>query len=413
MTTPIEPPTRALETVAARAGREPHGHGALCAPIAQSTTFSQAPFFASSGASPPEFTYSRAANPTVAALEEALGALEDAPPAVCQRSGMAAITTLLLATLECGDRVAIARSAYGGTVRLAREVLGPLGVDADFFAPSDPGAVTRVLGRGPALVLLESPGNPTLEVADIAALAARAHDECGALVAVDATFQTPCGLRPLDLGADVTVHSTSKFIEGHGTAIGGALLSRDRALLDRLRRITKSTGCAQAPLDAWLTLRGVKTLPLRFERQCRSAEEVARWIDACGSALDLRYPGLASFEGREIAERQHLRGQDGAPLHGAIVTFELGGGLGAARAFLGALELVVPAEHLGSAETLATHPATMTHGDVPPKLRAEAGVTDGLVRLSIGLEAPADIIADLEGAFAAARAARFRGVRSA
>jgi len=403
----------ATATTAVRAGRTPDPvSGAVVPPLAQTSTFAQnrarlaAP---PAAAAAQEFTYTRAANPTVAALEEALGALEDAPPAVAVRSGMAAITTLLLAFVETGDRIAIARTVYGGTVRLANELLVPLGIEPAFFDPTDERAVEDALAGGPRVVLLESPGNPTLELADVADLAARAHDACGALVAVDNTFQTPIGLRPLDLGADVSLYSTTKFVEGHDATLGGAIVTRDVRALERLRRVAKSIGCIQAPLDAWLTLRGITTLPLRFERHSESAASVAAWLEQDARARAVRHPSLASFPQRDLAERQHLAGARG-PLHGGIVTFEAPGGAEGARAFTDALRFVIVAENLGAAETLVTHPATMTHPDVPSDLRAEVGVTDGLLRLSVGLEDPADITRDLaRGLEAAAAAARLNG----
>lgn len=401
--TPTSPDSRdrfpsggpSLATRCVRAGRVPDSDfGSLVPPLHQTTTYAQSALGEHGG-----FTYTRAGNPTVAALEEALGALEDAPPAVAAKTGMASITTLFLALLEGGDHVAIARAVYGGTVRLANEVLDPLGIEATFFDPGDPDDVAAVLSRGPRLVFVETPANPTLDLVDIAAMAGAAH-EAGALLAVDNTFQTAVGLRPLDLGADVSIYSTTKFIEGSGATVGGALVTRDGVLLERLRRITKSIGCAQAPFDAWLTLRGLATLPLRFEQHCENARYVAEALESLEGALDVRYPALASFSQRALAERQHLAGRRG-PLHGGIVTFEIAGGYEAARAFLGALELVVLAENLGTPETLATHPASMTHPDVPEAQRRAAGIEDGLVRLSIGLEDPSEIVHDLKRALRA------------
>ena len=405
MVPPVPPPSTenrpraaspALATRCVRAGRTPDAtFGSLVPPLHQTTTFAQSALGEHGG-----FTYTRAGNPSVAALEEALGALEDAPPAVAAKTGMASITTLFLALLEGGDHVAIARAVYGGTVRLANEILDPLGIQATFFDPDDPSDVTAALARGPRLVFVETPANPTLDLVDLAGIANAAH-EAGALLAVDNTFQTAVGLRPLDLGADVSVYSTTKFIEGSGATVGGALVSRDSALLERLRRITKSIGCTQAPFEAWLTLRGLATLPLRFEQHCENAQYVAEALESFDEAVNVRYPGLESFPGRELAERQHLFGKR-RKLQGGIVTFEVAGGFDAACAFLGALELVVLAENLGTPETLATHPASMTHPDVPEAQRHAAGIEDGLVRLSIGLEDPAEIVSDLKRALTVA-----------
>lgn len=386
-----------------RAGRTPDpAFGSVVPPLYQTTTFAQSGLGGDRG-----FTYSRAGNPTVSALEEALGALESAPAAVCQKSGMAAITVLFLSILEGGDRLAIGRTVYGGTVRLAREILDPLGVETTFFDPENPEEFAAVLEAAPRLVFLESPANPTLDPVDIARIS-RAAKAAGALVAVDNTFQTPVGQSPLELGADVSVYSTTKFIEGHNATLGGSLVSRSGPLIERFRRLTKSLGCTQAPFDAWLTLRGLTTLPLRFEQHSKSAQRVAEALESLSigpapRAAGVRYPGLDSFPGRELADKQHRDGPSGK-LHGGIVTFEVPGGFGPACAFLRNLEFVMVAENLGAPESLATHPASMTHPDVPLEQRQAAGITDGLVRLSIGLEDPADVIADLTQALTAAAA---------
>ncbi|MEM6570363.1 MAG: aminotransferase class I/II-fold pyridoxal phosphate-dependent enzyme [Planctomycetota bacterium] len=399
MTAPSPSASTSLLTRCVRAGKAPDPTtGSVVPPLHQTTTYAQDGLGGDRG-----FTYSRAGNPTVAALEEALGALEDAPPAVCHRTGMAAITTLFLSVLEGGDRVAIARAVYGGTVRLAREILDPLGVEPRFFDPNDPEDVAETLAWQPRLVFLETPANPTLDLVDVARIAGAARD-AGALVAVDNTFQTPIGLRPLELGADVSVYSTTKFIEGHDATLGGALVTRDQGLIERFRRITKSIGATQAPFEAWLTLRGLTTLPLRFEQHCENALRVAEALEAHDAATAVRHPGLESFPQRDLAERQHERGRR-IQLHGGIVTFEAAGGYDAAVRFLGALELCLVAENLGAPETLATHPASMTHGDVPPEQRAAAGITPGLVRLSIGLEDVDEVIRDLTRALDAAGAA--------
>ncbi|MEM8710053.1 MAG: aminotransferase class I/II-fold pyridoxal phosphate-dependent enzyme [Planctomycetota bacterium] len=404
---PIAPATTSERTAYVRAGRCPDPTtGAVVAPIHQTTTFAQSGLGGDLG-----FTYSRAANPTVATLEAALGELEGAPPAVCHKTGMASITALFLALLQGGDRVAIAQAVYGGTVRLAREILDPLGVEAHFFDPTDPASLESALAQSPRLVFLETPANPTLELVDIKAVAGRAH-LAGALVAVDNTFQTPYGLQPLELGADISVYSTTKFIEGHDATLGGALVTRDAALLERLRRITKSVGSTQSPFEAWLTLRGLTTLPLRFEQHCENAAEVASALESHAAALDLRHPSLKSFPQRELADRQHRQGRRVA-LHGGIVTLRIRGGFDAAVRFLDRLRLVLVAENLGAPESLATHPASMTHGDVPKSQRAAAGIDESLIRLSIGLEDPADVIADLTQALDAALELTTDGARSA
>jgi cystathionine beta-lyase/cystathionine gamma-synthase len=215
----------------------------------------------------------------------------------------------------------------------------------------------------------------------------------GVRVAVDNTFLTPALQRPLDLGADLTVYSTTKHIEGHSTALGGAITSRDEALLERLRFIRKCTGSIQSPLGAWLTTRGVKTLPLRMRAHSENAQRVAEWLGAQPIVKRVHYPGLAGFPQAELARRQHLG------FHGGVVTFELLGGAEAGRTVLEGVQLCALAEHVGTVETLLTHPATMTHADVPAEQRRATGLDDGLIRLSVGLEDPRDVIADLSQAF--------------
>ena len=377
-----------IETICSHAGQGQPPGGPLVAPLVQSTTYCQ-------GNSPPEHAYSRVSNPTVAELERTLGLLEDAPPAVCFGSGMAAETALLLTLLRAGDHVVCGRAVYGGTTRVLQQLFAGLGVESTFVDATHPALVAQAVRPETRLILAETPANPTLELTDITAIASIARN-AGALLAVDNTFLTPLLQQPLDLGADASVYATTKFIEGHSVALGGAVVSRNGALLDRLRFIRKSTGGIQSPFNAWLTLQGIKTLPLRIERQSRSAETVARWLSAQPGVVRVLHPALDTFAQRELADRQHL----GA--HGAVVSFELEGGVDAGRAVLETVSLCRVVEHVGSVETLLTHPATMTHADVPPDQRARAGISDGLLRLSVGLERPEAIIEDLARAIGAA-----------
>jgi cystathionine beta-lyase/cystathionine gamma-synthase len=374
-------------TLAVRAGRRPDPTtGALVPPIVQSTTFAQAAI-----GSPGAHTYSRASNPTVAALEEALGALEDAPPGVAFASGMAAIAALVLTVARAGTEIVVSDPVYGGTVRLLRDVLARWGVRARFMDPREPEALGEAIGEATALVLVETPANPTLTLVDLEA-AARTCRARGVPLAVDNTFLTPLVQRPLDLGADVTLESTTKYCDGHNVTVGGVLVSRDRGLLERLRLTRKTVGSIQSPLDAWLTLRGLTTLPLRHARQSRSAAAVARFLSAQPRVVRVLHPSLPGFPQRELALRQHGEGDD---RHGAIVAFEVEGGEAAARRLASRLTLATLAENLGAAETLLTHPATMTHPDVPEAWKARAGITGGLLRLSVGLEDPSDLLRDL------------------
>lgn len=357
--------------------------GALINSITQSTTY------LTGGA----HAYSRVSNPTVNALEHELGALENAPPAVTFSTGLAAETALFLTLLKQGDHAVIGRGVYGGTVRLFRQVLSHLGIESTFVDTADPRFIGQAIKPNTKLVLIESPTNPTLELADIAAIAGVTRAR-GIKLVVDNTFLTPVIQRPLDLGADICVVSTTKHIEGHSTALGGAVTSRDEAFLERLRFIRKATGAIQTPFQAWLTSRGIKTLPLRIRQHSENALLLAIALSRNPALTRVNYPGLTSFPQRELAQRQHTDAE-GRTYHGGVISFELEGGIETGREFLKHLTLCKLVEHVGSVETLVTHPATMTHADVPREQREAAGITDGLIRLSVGLENPKDVLVDL------------------
>ncbi len=380
------------QTLACALGQPVGAAEALVTPIVQSTTFTRSGTH--DGA---EHQYSRVSNPTVSALESALARLEGAAGAVAFATGLAAETALLLALVRAGDRVVCGRSVYGGTTRLLREILEPLGVEAVFVDASNPEAIDALVDERTRVVFVETPANPTLELTDVRA-AALSAGRVGAALVVDNTFLTSVIQRPLGLGADASVYSTTKFIEGHSAAPGGAVVSSDEALLERVRRVRKSTGAIQTPLHAWLTLQGIKTLPLRIARQSRTAAALARELVGLPGLKRVVHPALEGFGQERLACEQHLGG-----LHGAVVTIELDEEACDVRAFLGALRLCRLAEHVGSVESLVTHPATMTHADVPAGQRRAAGLSDGLVRVSVGLESTSAIAEDLTRALAVSR----------
>jgi len=365
-------------------------YGAILPPIYQTTTFRYAKV-----GEDQEFSYSRVGNPTVKALEDRLGTLEGVPTALCFSSGMAATATLCLALLKAGDRVVCSEVVYGGTFRFLKDVLANFGVHSDFVDTSQPSALAAALKEPTRLVLLETPANPTLKLTDIEACASIAHEH-GALVAVDNTFLTPVLQRPLDLGADLALYSTTKYVDGHNAAVGGAICTRDEQLHERIAFLRKAQGTIQSAHNAWLTLQGVKTLALRLERHGTNALEVAEKLERNPLVSRVHYPGLSSFPQRELARQQQLNG-------GGVVSIEVSGGLREASAVMGNLKLVTPAEHLGAIESLATHPATMTHQSVPDEVCEQLGIGDGLIRLSVGLENPEEIVADVEQALIAAR----------
>ncbi|HEX9710221.1 MAG TPA: PLP-dependent aspartate aminotransferase family protein [Candidatus Thermoplasmatota archaeon] len=380
-----------IETLAVHAGRRSDlATGAVLTPLHQVTTFARAGVGVEGG-----YTYSRVSNPTVTALEERLAALEGGEGAVAFASGIAAIDAVFR-RLSAGDHIVLSDMVYGGTVRLLRDVYARHGVTFSFADASKPGGVARAVRPATRLVLIESPANPTLKLADIRAVA----QECraaGVPLAVDNTFLTPYGQRAIDLGADLAIHSTTKYLEGHNATVGGAVVVRRGAdWLEPLRLLRKCAGTIMAPFEAWLTLRGTKTLAVRLDRHAASAQVVAQFLEGRPEVRRVNYPGLASHPQRALAARQQRHG-------GGVVSFELAGGLPAVRRFADALQVVTLAENLGAVESLLTHPATMTHAAYTPQERDALGVTDGLLRISVGLEAEGDILEDLERGLRASR----------
>ncbi|HEY7704934.1 MAG TPA: PLP-dependent aspartate aminotransferase family protein [Acidimicrobiia bacterium] len=363
--------------------------GAILTPIHQATTFVQPSVeeYMALG-----YSYSRAGNPTVAALEEKMMVLEGGAGATAYASGMAASVAVMLAFTSAGDHMLVSDVVYGGTYRFATKILSRFGVEPEFVDTSSPKAVSTALRPNTRLVFTETPANPTLKLTDIAAISAIAHD-AEAVHAVDNTFLTPYFQRPLELGADLSVHATTKYLDGHNATIGGVVVAGRADLHDQLKFVQKSAGSIMSPFVAWLTLQGIKTLSERMNRQSATAMEVARFLEGHDKVSIVGYPGLESFPQCELAGRQ-------ATGFGAMVWFEVEGGIEAGRQLMKLVRLWTLAENLGSVESLITHPVTMTHGDISPEERARVGITDGLVRLSVGLEDVEDLIEDLDQALA-------------
>ena len=402
MGTAVQQLTESFDTLALHAGAvaDPTT-GALLTPIYQTTTYRQEAVGKDKG-----FTYSRSANPTVSALERRLAALEGADYCTCYATGLAATTVLCLALLRKGDHVVASQAVYGGTVRLFNQVLAPFGVTAEFVDTADEAGLRKAVTTRPArFVFIETPANPTLKLTDIE-LAARIAHEAGTLLVVDNTLLTPALQRPFELHADVVLHSTTKFIEGHNATVGGALITRDPELHERFSFTRNAIGAIQSPFPAWLTLQGVKTVGLRMAQHSENALQIARFLETHPRVTKLLYPGLESFPQFELARKQQVSG-------GALIAFEIEGGVEAGIRLMNNVRLCALAENLGSAETLITHPASMTHADVPAEQRRAAGITDGLVRLSVGLENPVDVIRDLSQALAQTRGAKLCKVKSA
>ncbi|MDE1156290.1 MAG: aminotransferase class I/II-fold pyridoxal phosphate-dependent enzyme [Acidobacteriaceae bacterium] len=339
------------------------------------------------------YGYSRGANPTVNALEQAIAAIEGTASALCFRSGMAAITTLCLATLHAGDHVILSEVIYGGTSRLFHQVLGNFGIDYSFVDTADLEAVASSVRPETRLLFVETPANPTLRLSDIAALAQIAHQHPNLLLAVDNTFMTPVLQNCLELGADISMLSTTKYIDGHNATIGGSLATHNEQLVERLRLVRKTVGTIQPPFDSWLALQGIKTLPARLAAHCKNAGEVAEWLEKHPLVTRVNYPGLKSFPQHELAVRQQKD-------FGGMLSFELKATTEQTLRFIDSLKLCTCAESLGSVETLITNPATASHCDLSAELRSRLGIGDGLIRLSVGLESPIDLIADFQQAFA-------------
>ena len=377
-----------FNTRAVHAGMEPDpATGAVMTPIYQTSTYAQTGINEHRG-----YDYARTDNPTRSALQTALAALEGGRYGLAFSSGMAAIDTLLRLVAP-GQRVVCGNDLYGGTFRLFDKVVAPTGVRFTFVDTSDTAAVAVELAREPArLVWLESPTNPTLRLADIAAISAAAH-AAGAQVAVDNTFASPALQQPLALGADFAVHSTTKYIGGHSDVVGGAIIMNDEDAYERLKFLQKAVGAVSGPMDCFLTLRGIKTLGLRLRAHCDNATAVARFLSDHPAVAEVIYPGLDSHPQYELARRQ-MSGP------GGMVSFTLRGGEAAARAVAQRTRLFTLAESLGGVESLIELPAAMTHASVggAEALAAGFAVPAGLVRLSVGIEHADDLIADLRRA---------------
>ena len=385
-------PNEGFATRQVHAGVEPDPvTGSILTPIHQTTTYVQPSVdeYRAKG-----YSYSRSHNPTVRALETKLAALEGGADAAAFGTGMAAIHAVLVAFLSAGDHAIVSDVIFGGTLRLCRQILARFGAEFAFADTSDPAAVEASLRGETRLILTETPANPTLKLTDIAAVSAIARAR-GVLHVVDNTLLTPWYQRPFDLGADLVVHSTTKYLDGHNATVGGAVVCATAEQAEAVRFVQNAAGSIMSPFVAWLTLQGCKTLSVRMEAQTAAAAEVAAWLEGHPRVERVIYPGLASFPQHALASGQ-------ASGFGAMVCCEVRGGAEAGKRVMDAVELWSLAENLGTVESLVTHPVTMTHANIDPSERARLGISDGLIRLSVGLETPADLIADLDQALARA-----------
>lgn len=377
-----DPKSKGFATRAIHAGQPPDPRtGAVAMPIYQTSTYVHEELGRHRG-----YEYARVQNPTRQALEENVASLEGGLAGHAFASGMSAIQTLAT-LLSAGDHAIVSRNVYGGTFRLFDQVLRRFGLEFSWVDTTDLDAVRAAVTPRTRLVLIETPTNPMMEVSDIAAVAAVAHG-AGALLAVDNTFMSPYFQRPLALGADVVVHSTTKFLNGHSDSVGGVLVSSREQDAEWFRFVSKSAGAILSPFDSFLVLRGLKTLAVRMERHETSARAVAAFLAGHPKVAEVLYPGLPEHPGHEVQQRQ-------ATGFGALITFDVGS-REAAKRLLDRLEVMSLAESLGGVETLISHPPSMTHASVPEAMRRELGLTEGMVRVSVGLEDLDDLVGDLE-----------------
>ena len=373
-----------FSTKAIHAGQQPDPlSGAVMTPVYLTSTYRQEALGKNKG-----YEYSRVSNPTRTALEQNIASLENGKHGMAFGSGMAAIDAIFR-LLKPGDHVIVSHNVYGGTYRIGKLVWEEFGLEFDFIDTTNLSLVTKSIKKNTKMLFIETPTNPTMEITDLSATAKLAKTR--KLIAVcDNTFATPYLQRPLEHGFDIVVHSLTKYLNGHSDMLGGLVITNSTSIAEKLKFLQKATGGILAPFDAWLCLRGTKTLPVRMERHGESAMTIARWLRKQHKIKRVYYPGLPDHPQHKLAKRQMRN-------YGGMISFELGS-LANAKKFLRRVQLCALAESLGGVETLITHPATMTHASIPLQQRKKIGVTDGLVRISVGLEDVDDLIADIRQA---------------
>jgi len=376
-----------FRTDAIHAGQEPDPTtGAVTVPIYQTSTYVQEGIGKHKG-----FEYARTQNPTRSALENNMAVLERGVAGYAFASGMAATTALTQLLLKQNDHAICSDNVYGGTFRLFDKIVKHYGVDFTYVNTSNLRDVENAMRPNTKMVFVETPTNPIMAITDIHAVAEIVHRSGDARLVVDNTFMSPYFQRPIELGADIVVHSTTKYLNGHSDSVGGVVVLKRKDDADRLQFIQNAAGAILSPFDSWLVLRGIKTLPIRMEAHSTNGRLVAKYLAEHKKVQKIYYPGLPTHPGHDLARRQ-MSG------FGAMIAFDLGS-MDAARQFLGRVRLCSLAESLGGVETLISHPATMTHASVPAEQRTKLGITDGLVRISVGIEDVDDLIADLDDAF--------------
>lgn len=375
-----------IESKIIHCGSEPDPlTGAITTPIYQTATYALEAVGVTKG-----YNYSRTINPTVCALEKKLSGIENALGCMAMRTGLAATTVLTMALLKQGDHIVCTDVIFGGTVRLFSQVLNKFGISVSYVDTTDIEKITAAIQDNTRMIFIETPSNPLLKLTDLVAVAKLSQVSNIPLV-VDNTFLTAVGQRPLDLGASIVLYSTTKYIDGHNSTVGGALLTNNPEFLNAFSFVRNAIGCIQAPHDAWLTQQGLKTLHIRMQRHCENALIIAKHLEAHPLVTHVIYPGLPSFKQHELAKSQQL-------CFGGMLAFEVVGGYEHALHIMNNLKLCALAESLGATESLVTHPASMTHKVLSEAERVKIGINNGLIRLSVGLENPQDIIVDLNQA---------------
>lgn len=373
-----------FSTKAIHAGQEPDPTtGAVMTPVYLTSTYVQQELGKHKG-----YEYSRVSNPTRTALEQNIAALECGTEGMVFGSGMVAIDSIFR-LLNIGDHIIVSQNVYGGTYRIAKMIWEDWRLEFDFVDTTDIANVKKAMKQNTKMIFIETPTNPTMEITDIAAIAKLAKAE-GVLSVVDNTFATPYLQQPLNYGIDIVMHSLTKYLNGHSDMIGGIVVTSNKKIAERLRFFQKAIGGILSPFDSWLCLRGTKTLAVRMEHHGKAAMQVAQWLVKQKQVKQVYYPGLPSHPQHKLAKKQMKN-------FGGMIAFDLGS-LDAAKKFLKKVRVCALAESLGGVETLISHPATMTHASIPPEQRKKIGVTDGLVRISVGLEDVNDIIEDLKNA---------------
>lgn len=375
-----------FDTKCVRAAQKPDPTtGAIISPLYQSATYVLPEVGRNLG-----FDYTRSSNPTRQILEELMAEIEGMKYATAFTSGMSSVDAVMR-MFKPGDHIVSSDDVYGGVIRLLNNFLAEWGLEVTYVNSSDTAEVEAAIKPNTKMIWVETPTNPLLKVTDLEAVGKIAK-EAGLLFGVDSTFATPYHLRPVNYGADIVMHSTTKYLSGHNLIIGGMILTDDEAIQERMKYTQKSVGAIPSPFDCWLTIEGLKTLSLRMARHAENGMAVAKYLEAHPKVESVTYPGLESHPMHEVAAKQMENGFSG------MISFTLKGGIPAGTTLMNSVELCALAESLGAVETMITHPATMTHAEVPREEREARGLTDGLVRISVGIEDAEDILADLEQA---------------